>query len=100
MLQIEIGNTSTARLSNVTEAGVPVEDLLARITLLDRAGVEVEGQGWPAQMLHIGDGNYEATLESGLQLECGRPYQAIVTGSSGDAVLSIKAWATAVVRDG
>ena len=99
MLEIEIGNTSTARLSGVSEAGTPVEDANISITLYDRAGVEVVGQGWPTQMLSVGGGVYEATLESDLSLQCGRPYQAIVTGTRGDAVLNIRDWAKAVVRD-
>lgn len=100
MLEIELGNSYSARLYDVTDSGgTPIDTAAAFITLYNRDGTEVAGQVWPTLMLSLGNGVYEATLEDDLSLQCGRPYRVQVDATAPDgSALSITDYVVAVHR--
>lgn len=102
-LTIEIGNTSTARMTGVKSSvtGVIDDEATLSITLYDKAGAQVTGQPWPAQMYNTGSGEYGATLLATLDLSLNHIYTAEVNGlGSNGEVLYLRQPVQAVNRGG
>ena len=75
-------NESTGQFVN---SGATVE-----VTLLDDEDNQVTGATWPISLTYVtdSDGNYEATLPSGLAISPTRCYTALVTADAGGGLVA------------
>lgn len=97
-LIIEVGNTTTARLSGVKSEGDDDWDNGASIelTLLDKQDTIIVG---PVTMINVAGGVYEVGLAHDIPVECGHKYKVRVLGTySSGARLDIRDYAEAVAR--
>jgi hypothetical protein len=81
-------NTSVAELRGLKSAidGSYVNDAIAAITLLDKAGSEVGGTVWPIGMSYVSGSNgvYRAILPDDIEVESGERYLSRVVATLTD----------------
>lgn len=75
---IYIGNTNTVKVSLADLDGAAVEDAAPVMTLTDTDGVTVDGQTFPASLIHDADGVYVGELGAALDLAHNGVYKLVI----------------------
>jgi hypothetical protein len=86
-MNIYISNDNLLTLDKAFDAVTQayINDATVEVTLLDRAGGEVDGQPWPQTLAYVAesDGKYRAVLDDALELKPDRPYDAVINLDAG-----------------
>jgi hypothetical protein len=91
-----VGNTNNLELNGLKSdlEDVYIDTATVTVTILDDAGVEVTGEGWPQNMSYVtnSNGNYVLSLTHSVNLTSGKHYTAVIDADGSSTSPAIERW--------